>query len=196
MNLIKGLIALSVLLFSFLSVAQEAVKPDSYISDELSIYMHAGSGTNYRILGKIIAGSEITATGQESNGYSQIIDSNGKKAWVESKYVSKNPSLRAVITELNSKLSSYAQKQLTNETALSDASSSIATLTGKNKELTSEVSSLTKELVIVKSKLKHQDQEILTQWFFNGALVLGIGLLLGIILPRFFGKKRKTSSWG
>ena len=126
MNSFKGLIALSVFFISFLSIAQEEIKPNSFISDELFIYMHAGSGKNYRILGTITSGSEVTSTGQEANDYTQIIDPKGKKAWVESKYISTNPSLRTVIAELNTKLANYAEVELTNEATIADASNSIS----------------------------------------------------------------------
>jgi SH3 domain protein len=37
---------------------------------------------------------------------------------------------------------------------------------------------------------------ILKEWFFTGAIVLGIGLILGLILPKLFTRKRNTmQSW-
>ena len=68
------LIIISIPLFAY----QEQSTTQGYISDELSIYMHAGSGTNYRILGTINAGAQIKLTGQSQNDYSQIIDENNK----------------------------------------------------------------------------------------------------------------------
>ncbi|MGL6176871.1 MAG: TIGR04211 family SH3 domain-containing protein, partial [Vibrionaceae bacterium] len=42
---------------------------ESYISDELFIYMHAGPGTEYRILGSINAGVPVKVMGAEKSGY-------------------------------------------------------------------------------------------------------------------------------
>ena len=195
MRLFKDFLALSVLLFSFSSTAQDETATNAYISDDLFIYMLAGAGKNYRILGTIQAGSEIKVTGEEANGYSKIIDPNGKTTWIESQYISQNPSLRNVIAQLNTKLAQYSESELSNQTAMTNANDTISLLTSKNEELTKEINSLNSELTSVKSKLKHQDQEILTQWFFNGAMVLGIGLLLGAFLPRLIGRKRKSASW-
>lgn len=195
MSLFKGLLTLFVLLFSFSLTAQQEKSPNAFISDDLYIYMLAGAGKNYRILGTIQAGSEITLTGETANDYSQIIAPNGKTTWVESKYISQNPSLRNVIAELNSKLAQYSESLLSKEEELANTNEKIALITSKNKQLTQEITQLNNELNNVKSKLKHQDQEILTQWFFNGAMVLGVGLLLGALLPRLIGRKRKSASW-
>ncbi len=195
MRLFKDFLAFSVLLLSFSSIAQDETTTNAYISDDLFIYMLAGAGKNYRILGTIQAGSEIQITGEEANGYSQIIAPNGKTTWIESQYISQNPSLRNVIAELNTKLAQYSESELSNQTTIANANDTIALLTSKNEELTKEIANLNNELTNVKSKLKHQDQEILTQWFFNGAIVLGIGLLLGGLLPRLIGRKRKPASW-
>ena len=195
MRLFKGLLALSVLLFSFSSIAQDDKPTNAYISDDLFVYMLAGSGKNYRILGTVQAGTEIQLTGEEANGYSEIIDPKGKTTWVETQFISTNPSLRNVIAELNSKLAQHTESQLINETALSEAKDTILVLTSKNNELSQNIDQINKELTLVKSKLKDQDQEILTQWFFNGAMVLGVGLLLGVLLPGLLGRKRKSGSW-
>lgn len=191
----KYFFASFLILFTFALSAQEESNVTGFISDELFIYMHTGAGNNYRITGTITAGSEVILTGQEKNNYIELIDTKGKTAWVESKYVSTTPGLRNVIAELNSRLATYADVELKNQTKLSESSITIETLTSNNNDLTAQVAQLEQELTRVKSKIKHQDQEMLTQWFFNGAIVLGIGLFLGVLLPRLVSKKRKTSSW-
>ena len=53
------------------------------------------------------------------------------------------------------------------------------------------------DLTQTKSQLKNQDTDIKKQWFFNGAIVLGIGLLFGLILPRLFSKRKANmENWG
>ena len=93
-----------VFLFVFSSQAQETQQ--GYISDDLFIYMHAGPGTNYRILGTINAGAQIQITGKSSNEYSEIVDDKQRISWVESKYVTNQQGLRFIVAELNSKLAS------------------------------------------------------------------------------------------
>lgn len=187
-------------LFSSLTFAQESANESdlekAFISDELFIYMLAGAGTNYRILGSINAGDEISLTGEEANGYTQIIDSKQRTGWIESKFVSENPSLRTVIAQLNSELASYNETEQRLNQDINSQQTTISDLEQQNKSLQGELKSLTTQFDELKLQVDNQDLELKKQYFFYGAMVLGIGLLLGIILPHLTAKKRKTSSWG
>ncbi len=168
----------------------------AYISDDLFIYMHAGPGNNYRILGSINAGDEVKLSGEEDNGYTQIVDNKNRHTWVESKYVSTTPGLRVVIAELNTKLANNEDnnQQITSDLTL--AQSEITQLTEQAELLNGEISSLKTQLAQTQSKLSNQDLDLKKEYFFNGAIVLGIGLLLGLIIPRLsLRKKSSMESW-
>lgn len=176
--------------------AEEGNYQKGYISDDLFIYMHAGPGTNYRILGTIIAGTEIKVTGKEDNEYSEIIDDKNKNTWVESKYVTSQAGLRFVVAELNGKLASSSDFTSQLDGEVNQLKSQVTLLTDDKKKLSAELESLTETLKQTRTKIKDQDTNIKKQWFFNGALVLGIGLVLGLVLPRFFARRRGSmESW-
>lgn len=188
-------ITLSSLLFSFAQAAENNYK-QGYISDELFIYMHAGPGTNYRILGSIIAGSEVKITGSEDNGYSEIIDDKGRATWVESKYVTTQAGLRFVVAELNEKITSSSDFTSQLDGEVNELKSKVNRLTNEKKKVSAELAKMTETLAETRTKIKDQDTNIKKQWFFNGALVLGVGLILGLILPRFFARRRGAmDSW-
>lgn len=202
MNIVKFISISLVLSFTSLVWAEEAPKAPTekvnpgYISDDLFIYMHSGPGNHYRILGSINSGTEVSFTGESTDGYTQIIDVKGRKTWVEDKYVSKKPGLRNVIAELNGKLASYSEAEAKLTAQLNDASIKIQSIESQNKSLNKTIEGLNIDLIYTKSQLKDQDMNIKKQWFFNGAIVLCIGLLLGIFVPKL-GNKRKASmdSW-
>lgn len=193
-NLLKRIIPLTLALTCSLLVQAEESTPltQAFIIDELSIYMHAGPGTNYRILGTINAGAEIKTTGLTEKDYSEIIDDKDKKTWVESKYITKNPGLRFVAAELNGKIASADDFASQLDGEVNALKSTIANLQKENKQLTSESKKLKTTLANTSNKLKGQDTSIKKQWFFNGAIVLGFGLILGLILPRFFSRRRSN----
>ncbi|PKI12852.1 TIGR04211 family SH3 domain-containing protein [Colwellia sp. 12G3] len=198
-NVINVIAFVAITLSSSLFLSAQAAENNykqGYISDELFIYMHAGPGTNYRILGTIIAGSEVKITGAEDNGYSEVIDDKNRATWVESKYVSTEPGLRFAVTELNAKIanSSDFTSQLDGE--VNELNSKVNLLTNDKKKLSAELKKMTTTLAETQSQIKDQDTNIKKQWFFTGALVLGIGLILGLILPRLFARRRGTmDSW-
>lgn len=167
-----------------------------YISDDLFIYLHAGAGNNYRIIGSVSSGSEIQITGQQKNGFSQIIDNKQRTGWIESKHLSTEPSLRTIIAELNSKIADQSDVEQRLNAELATSKQVSAELTQDNQQLKNSIKTLEQQLAEVRSQVDNQDAEAKKQWFFNGAIVLGIGLVLGIILPHLGGsKRRKADSW-
>ncbi len=198
MGKFRHLLALFCFSISSFSIAQEqdSSYADGYISDDLFIYMHAGPGTNYRILGTVIAGTQIQVTGDQSDDYSEVIDDKGRKTWIESKYLTNKPGLRFVVAELNAQLANASEAESNTQLELSKAKDSLITLRDKNNQLTDQLTQLTNELSSTKLSLKSQDVDIQKEWFFNGAIVMVIGLLLGLILPRVFTRKKSSmSSW-
>lgn len=182
---------------SFSVTAEENNYQQGYISDDLFIYMHAGPGTNYRILGTITAGSEIKITGKVDNEYSEIIDDKSRATWVETKYLTTKAGIRFVVADLNGKIanSSDFTSQLDGE--VNALKSKLNVLTNEKKKLADELNTVKTTLEDTRAKVKDQDTNIKKQWFFNGALVLGIGLLLGLLLPKLLNRRRGSSmeSW-
>jgi len=197
----KVFFSFAILLCAVLTVqAQESSSSKNkqgFITDDLSIYMHTGPGTNYRILGTINAGSEIKTTGKSDKGYSEIIDNKNRNTWIETKYLTTKPGLRFVVAELNEKIvnSSDFTNQLDGE--VNQLRSSVEILTKDNKKLLTQLKQVEQQLKTTLSKVKDQDTKILTQRFYNGAIVLGVGLLLGLILPRLFARRKSSmENWG
>ncbi|NQY87008.1 MAG: TIGR04211 family SH3 domain-containing protein [Colwellia sp.] len=167
-----------------------------FITDDLSIYMHAGPGTNYRILGTINAGAEITTSGKADKGYSEIVDDKNRITWVETKYLTTKPGLRFVVAELNSKIASSSDYTNQLDGEVNQLRSSVEILSKDKEKLLTQLKKVKQQLKTTMSKVKNQDSKILTQRFYNGAIVLVVGLLLGLIIPRFFARRRSSmDSW-
>ncbi len=193
-NLLNRIIPITLTLTcSLLAQAEDLTRLEQgFIIDDLSIFMHAGAGTNYKILGTITAGSKIKITGQSEKDYSEIIDDKNRKTWVETKYITNKSGLRFVVAELNGKIANASDFTSQLDGEVNALKSTIASLQKKNKQLTSEASKLETTLANTSNKLKDQDTNIKKQWFFNGAIVLGFGLVLGLILPRLFSRRRSN----
>jgi SH3 domain protein len=167
-----------------------------YISDELPIFVHSGPGKKYRILGTVTSGAEIQITGQKKGDYSEVIDDKNRTVWLESKYVNSQPGLRVVIAQLNSKLADLEGSSSTVTESLLRANKKIDQYSSEKTQLNNEISVLNRTLSEVKSKLKDQDTNIKKEWFFNGAIVLCVGLILGLVIPRLSSnKKSNMGSW-
>jgi len=180
----------SLLLISSSSIfAQQAAK-QGYISDDLPVFVHSGPGKNYRILGTITSGSEIKITGKASNDYAEVIDENGRTVWLESQYVTTKPGLRVVIAQLNSKLADFESNASSVTESLLRANKNVDRLSSEKTQLNNKISEINKNLSEMQLQLKDQDTNIKKDWFFNGAIVMFIGLILGLIIPRLSSSKK------
>lgn len=200
MNKLITLFTLSsvLLLNSLVAVvhAAEEGHKTGYIADDLFIYMLAGPGKSYRILGTVNAGDKVTITGNQTEEYSEIIDEKNRTTWVESKYVSTKAGLRYVVKSLNEKITNSNQFTTKLDGQVNELNNKVTLLSKEKKALADELSQLNDTLAKTKLKIKDQDTNIKKQWFFTGAMVLGIGLLLGLIIPRFFSRRRGSmDSW-
>ena len=180
--------------FSFSSLSQET--REGFIIDEVYIYMHSGAGKNYRIVGTINAGSSVKLTGLVQNKFTQIIDEKDRKNWVESQYISDKAGLRFVTAELNTQLASSTELNTRLKSQLGTVQTSVVKLKDESSQLNNEIATLKNQLASTQAELKSQDVSIQKQWFITGAAVLGIGLLLGLILPKILGRRRSNNdSW-
>jgi len=199
-NIIKQLFAfISISLLLSLSAQAEDVLSEStpgFISDDLFIYMHAGPGTNYKILGSITAGEEVKVTGEQEDSYSQIVNSKNRTAWVESKYLKTEPGIRKNIGLLENKIANARDFSSQLDGEVNDLRSTIESTKSNNRSLTNEINQLKSEIANTKNQLKGQDAELKKQWFFTGAIVLSIGLIFGLIIPKFFSRRSSNmDSW-
>lgn len=197
----------SILLFSALfsqqTVAQsntpeEAVTSElgdvHYISDELFIFLHAGPSRNFRILGSIIAGTKISILQvDEDAGFTKVKDDRGRVAWVESKFVSSEPSIRVAFDRASERLAvqdkdlKSMQKQLSQ--AIKDRNESEQRKLVLDKEITESKNKVAELEAHINQKAKI-DQ---TLWFTRGTVLALISVILGFLLGLFARKKNNSN---
>ena len=177
-----------------------------YVTENLNTYLRRGAGDQFKIAGAIQSGEQVNVLEQQGK-YSLIRDSKNREAWILTSELSKtpsskleNPQLKAQIQELTLKLnhldSDWQQRtvEMQRRTKQSEQQSS---------ELLEQNSQLKRELEITKNKNRDLEamldagkREIAIQWFIYGGSVLGVGLLLGLIIPHILPRRKRRDSWG
>ena len=80
-------------------------------SDELNTWFAAARAMNYRLVGTINAGEEVSVLQtNDSTSYAQIRDSNGRTAWIPLKELSNEPSLRTRVPDLENQVKTLTDK--------------------------------------------------------------------------------------
>lgn len=199
------LIGLTLLTFSVATSVHAEEK--RYISDELSTWVRSGPGNDYRLIGTLNAGEEVTLLQSNDNSkYGQIRDSQGRTTWIPLAQLSEQPSLRTRVPQLEQQV-----KDLTAKLANIDGSwnertaemqKKVAGSDGAINSLKEENQQLKNQLVVAKKKvdaanvqLDDKQRTIIMQWFMYGGGVLGVGLLLGLLLPHMVPRRKKNDRW-
>nr|WP_086939739.1 TIGR04211 family SH3 domain-containing protein [Thaumasiovibrio occultus] len=197
----KHLIRLLLLACTFSMSAYAA--QTRYISDNLFTYMHAGPGTQYRIVGSVNAGAKVSMH-ERSGKYIRITDARGRNGWVQGDFISQTPGLKDRLPALEQELAD-TKSQLENaqatanehqsalNTELSDSQTQVSELQEANDLLTKQLTAAETEMRSMRSKLDKQQNDLLMKWFLRGGVVAGIGLLLGLLLPSMMPRKRKKA---
>lgn len=205
MKTLLNIFTLSVLIFSTLVFAEETdtqstvIPADAkigFISDDLFLYFHSGPGTQYRILGTISAGEEVQVTSEVKNDYIQIVDEKNRQGWIDAAYLTDTPGLRIVLAELNEDLANKSVEVTTLVDNLAVVEDDLANTKQQLKDIQITNTELDNQNTLINAELDDKDLNMKVTWFSYGAGVLVLGLLLGLILPKFFNKKSSYSSWG
>lgn len=189
---------------ALLCSAMSAIAQTQYVSENLSTYLRKGPADNFKISGSIQAGEKVTLL-EKKERYSLIRDSKNREAWILNTELTENPSakelnpqLQRQVQELSLKLGKIDQDwqqrtaEMQRRTQQAEQQSS---------ELIEQNARLKRELDILKNKNRDleamqdaESREIMIQYFIYGGSVLGVGLLLGLLIPAIL-PRRKRSSW-
>ncbi|OOR99359.1 hypothetical protein B0187_05990 [Haemophilus paracuniculus] len=187
----------------FLGSALPAFSAD-YITENLNTYMRKGAGDQYKISGTIQAGEKVTVLDRK-DGYTLIRDSKGRDGWVLSREISQTASPKDLIPQLQQQVQDLSIK-------LKNVDSDWQQRTAEMQRRTQQASQQSNELIEVNAQLKREievlknknrdletmqdaeKREIIIQWFIYGGSVLGVGLLLGLLIP-FILPRRRNNGW-
>ena len=178
-----------------------------YVSDELNTWVRSGPGDNYRLAGTVNAGEEVTLLQtNDATQYGQVRDSNGRTAWIPLKELTATPSLRTRVPDLENQVKTLTDKlnnidttwnqrtaEMQKKVAQSD--SVINGLKNENQKLKNELIVAQKKVNAANLQLDDKQRTIIMQWFMYGGGVLGMGLLLGLVLPHIIPSRKRKDRW-
>ncbi len=202
MSKVSKLLFSCVLLGSTIGTVQAETQ---YVTENLNTYLLRGAGDQFKIAGAIQSGEAVTVLEQQGK-YTLIRDNKNREAWILTSELSstpssreENPKLKAQVQELTLKLNRVDSdwQQRTNEIQRRSKQAE-----QQSSELLEQNSQLKRELEMTKNKnrdleamLDANKREIAIQWFIYGGSVLGVGLLIGLVLPHILPRRKRRDSW-
>lgn len=213
----------SLFLYALLFSAAASAKVQ-YVSDELVINMRSGKGNGFKIIKIIKSGTPLTILEQDS-GYTRARTPQGVEGWVLSRFLSKTPAARALLSEAQENvaqmktkydamaaelsvikterdtLSSSEKELLTNKEALNIELTKLKKIAARPMQLEAENDKLRNELVKIEAenRLIKQEYQTLEDNSDQEWFMTGAGVLFGgMILGLIFPKLRsgqKKANW-
>ena len=204
-------------LLVFPSLAQAETR---YVTDEFEITLRSGPSSTHTIQRMLKSGAALTVIERdEETGYSEVKTSGGTEGWVLNRYLMREPAARVQLERLSGQLAKVTEGSLrvrsnAIKNTYDDATKRITALERENKSLQDEltnIKSIAANVLAIDQQndelsqdLSAKDSQINTllkenqvlssdaqrDWFIAGALVLFVGLFLGLVIPKIQWRKR------
>jgi SH3 domain protein len=177
--------SLAVLLLASLLVAGQGIGADAtrYVTDQLSLDLRSGEGTQYRIVAMLPSGSPVQVIRESrASGYTLVRTPQGTEGWLLSRYLEDAPGARQRLAEAEEELTRVRQ-----------ASASALAISQENKALKAQLDHLQQERDALQQHNDALRNGAMRDWFLAGAGVVLVGILIGLIIPRI--RWRRKSQW-
>jgi len=161
-----------------------------YVDDKLTITFRSGPGMERKILEYLTTGDEMELL-EDGEEWVHVRLTDGKEGWIMKQYVSATKPSRLQLEELQNAHSSLTSRS-------DELSKANEALTAANQKVNAALEEKTKalaELTREHEELKHSSDASSFQmrkyliFFFSGAGILFIGILLGLVMKR---QRRKS----
>lgn len=193
---------LATLLFS---VSLPTFAQTQYVTENLSTYLRKGPGDQFKISGAIQAGEKVTLIDKKER-YSLVRDSKNREAWILNNELTSTPSSKELTPQLQQKVQELTTKLNSIDKDWQQRTAEMQRRTQQadqqSDELLEQNAQLKRELDILKNKNRDleaiQDassREIMIQYFIYGGSVLGVGLLLGLLIPVLLPRRKRNNGW-
>lgn len=218
---LKGLRILVVAVL--MAVAGTALGSTRYVSDQLSVNLRSGPGTQFHITSLATAGTRVEVL-EEDDGWSKVRTSDGNTGFVLTRFLADQPAARTQLASMKSKLAAIDEQNGKLKTQLSTAQDSSSALGDAKHKLLAENTRLKQQLGHIKQvsanavqidkqnktlqqqltaaqhqakKLERQNKalESRREGMVIGAFILIVGILVGLVLPLLRRKRRRRDNW-
>ena len=203
---IMALLRLLILCLLFnLSPIAWAVAETLYVAPNSPAELRAGLAARDKTLQSLLPGTPLKVLKTEARrGYAKVQLDSGQTGWVSLKQLTDEApkplptSAAKVIPEAPPKSAQELQAEVshlqTELIAVRQASSNILRIQAERDQLQESVIALRKELESALREKNALNDDQKQSWFVIGSLVLFVGILLGVMLPRL--SVRRRNQWG
>ncbi|MFT7287194.1 MAG: SH3 domain protein [Halieaceae bacterium] len=124
---------------------------ERYVSDNIFIVLHAGPGSNYRWLAKLMPGTTLVEQRQSTDGnWSEVSTERGTVGWVRSEHLSTEPPAQVRLPAIVRQLEDAEQQAADLSSALAEVRGEKSTVDQLQEQSASDAQRLAEELAALK----------------------------------------------
>ncbi len=185
------------LVFISILVSPPVMAESAYIYEQeqvqdRGIWTRTGPSKEYKVSNRYLPGTKVSIIdGTETNGYTQIIDSRGRKSWVRSSVLT--PTSNILLDQARQEIVNLKQRHQDEIKALQAELSARAPLEKMNENLQSKIAEMQIELEQLRQSNSAMRGRFNREVYFAGGVTVLVGMLLGWIFG-LRGRKR-NSAW-
>ncbi|MGX2968293.1 TIGR04211 family SH3 domain-containing protein [Ursidibacter sp. B-7004-1] len=187
------------------SLSTVSLAQTQYVTENLNTYLRKGPSDQFKISGTIQAGDKVILLDRKDR-YALIRDSKNREAWILNSELTSTPSSKELTPQLQQKVEELTLKLNKIDSDWQQRTAEMQRRTEQANQqsniLLDQNAQLKRELDILKSKNRDleamqdaQSREIMIQYFIYGGSVLGVGLLLGLIIPILLPRRKRNNGW-
>ncbi len=162
-----------------------------YVSDSLTVFIRTGPTHQFRIVGTLTAGDAVEILSEDSeNKATHVRLESGREVWVDTAQLMTDKPNNLLLQEKTIALQRLKNNSEKKISELQQELSQSRALASRSSELQSQVTKLEFEI----EGLQHKNQTLSDRSRYDlvtaGGIVAFVGLILGLILPKFIRRKR------
>jgi SH3 domain protein len=171
-----------------------------YISDEISVTIRQKPTNEAESLGVVKSGVRVTVLESlGSDSFAHIRTADGRDGWITARFLSDQPAAKEQLTTLRQQLDqAHAQAQSLQhdlETAQQQLAKARPALemAGENDKLRAAIAQ--REQQVAGMERQYDAEKARRETLLTGAILVGGGILVGLLLPWFGGRKKRRSDF-
>jgi SH3 domain protein len=191
---LKQLALLIVVLLSVFAPSQLSAET-RYVSDSLTIFIRTGPTHEFRIVGTITAGDAVQIiTDDAANKATHVRLSTGREVWVDTEQLMNGKPSSLLYSEVSSQLQQSSSSSNQQISDLQQQLQQAEELASVSRTLQAQVTQLEYDKELLDQKNQTLSDRSRYDLMTTGGVVALVGVLLGLILPSLF-RRKKNDVW-
>ena len=170
--------------FSMLFASAASAQDVGWVRGEIRLNLRSGPGTQYKILEGVQTGDEMKVLSRNES-WTQVQTTEGKTGWIPAGYLDTEPPPTLRLNQLETETATLRTELEEIRSEATRLRETNATLTANDSGQRDQIESLTLDNYELRAGSRSQE-------WITGALILGIGMLIGAFLHR--NSTRRPSS--